>query len=69
LKRLCLAILLTLAVPLAAKPPAAPAAQDAPRNMEGEAIGYLAIPALLVLAVLIGVLVGGGGEDDMPASP
>ena len=67
------ALALTLAAaPLAAQPPAPPppppAEQDAPRNMEGEAIGYLAVPALLVLVVLIGVLVG-GGEEDMPVSP
>jgi hypothetical protein len=37
-------------------------------NMEGEAIGYLAVPALLVLVLLIGLLLGGGG-DEKPASP
>lgn len=63
-------VLALAAAPLAAQPPAAPPAEQGDRpNLEGEAIGYLAVPALLVLVVLIGVLVGSGGEDDMPVSP
>ena len=61
---------LALAAALPAQPPAAPPAEQGPRpNLEGEAMGYLAVPALLVLVVLIGVLIGSGGDEDMPVSP
>jgi hypothetical protein len=51
----------------APEPPPPPAEARDPPRLEGEAIGYLAVPVLLVLVVIVGLLVGGGGEE--PDSP
>ena len=53
---------------IAATVPAQPSASTDPtpprsRNLEGEAIGYLAIPALLVLVLIVGLLIGSGGDE------
>ena len=58
--------------PAAAQTPGAPepapqSGQGGRRGLEGEALGYLALPALLVLTLLAGLLVGGG--EEIPASP
>ena len=65
---LCAASLLAAAAP--AQPPASPEPPEPAsesRGLEGEAVGYLALPALLVLVLLVGLLVGGGDEE--PDSP
>ena len=61
------------AAPATAQPPqgAAPTAQDGADadgggNMKGELWGYLALPALIVVILLIAVL---RGEDEDPISP
>ena len=58
-----------IAAPAAAQPPEDPDPAEQPerRGLEGELIGYLAVPALLVLVLLAGLLVGGG--DERPESP
>ncbi len=65
----CCACALGAAPIAAAQPPAdpAPPAEQRRPNLEGEAIGYLAVPALLVLVLIVGLLVGGGDEE--PESP
>ena len=65
---LCAASLLAAVAP--AQPPASPEPPEPAserHGLEGEAIGYLALPALLVLVLLVGLLVGGGEEE--PDSP
>jgi hypothetical protein len=43
--------------------PSPPEVEDQrPPSLEGELTGYLALPVLLVLVVIVGVLVGGGEE-------
>jgi len=60
------------AAPLAAQPDeaAAPPAeeQSESRGLEGEVLGYLALPVLAVLVAAIGFALGGGNEEQ-PASP
>jgi hypothetical protein len=57
------------AAPAIAQAPDAPepAPEQRRRGLEGEAIGYLAVPVLLVLTIVAGLLVGGGDEE--PESP
>lgn len=50
----------------APEPEPSPAPEERP-NLEGEAIGYLAVPVLLVLTIIVGLLIGGGDEE--PESP
>jgi hypothetical protein len=60
--------LIAAAVP--AQPPEgaeAPESARERRGLEGEVVGYLAVPALLVLVLIVGLLVGGGEEE--PDSP
>ena len=66
----CLSALSLAAAPAAAQSPdpaERPAEETRSPSLEGEAIGYLAVPALLVLVLIVGLLVGGGDEE--PDSP
>jgi hypothetical protein len=65
---LLVASLALAAAPVAAQPPAPQPAEERSGGLEGEVIGYLALPVLLVLVVAIGFLIG-GEDEDMPASP
>ena len=51
-------------------PPAQPERAER-RGLEGEAIGYLAVPVLLVVVLLIGIVLGVDSDpiDDKPTSP
>lgn len=51
-----------------AEPPAEPSTERRRSgSLEGEALGYLAVPILLVLVIVAGLLVG-GGDGETPAS-
>ncbi len=59
------------AAPVAAQEPPPRPQPAEPRGIPGEAIGYLALPALLVLVLLIGVVLGVDSDpfEDEPVSP